>query len=100
MGMHTYVGGGMLIKHTQLRPLEHLQLRVRVEKPLHGADVLLVLEPREHLQVVERLGQIPAPAVNIIITSRSPVKRSSRRAGRTLAPHTSSRSAACSRAPC
>ena len=44
---------------TQLRPLKHLQLRVRVQQPLHGLDVLLVLEPRKHLQVVERFGEVP-----------------------------------------
>ena len=46
-------------RHTQLRPLEHLQLSMRVQQPLHSLDVLLVLEPRKYLEVIQRLGKIP-----------------------------------------
>lgn len=44
---------------TQLRSLEHLQFRMRVEKSLHRFDVLLVLESGKHIQVIQGLGQIP-----------------------------------------
>jgi hypothetical protein len=45
-------------KLTQLRPLKHLQLRVRVQKALDGLDVLLILEPSKDIQVIQSLGQV------------------------------------------
>lgn len=44
---------------TQLRPLKHLQLRMRVQKPLDSLNVLLILEPRKHIQIIQGLGQVP-----------------------------------------
>lgn len=38
--------------NTKLRPLKHLQLRMRIQQSLHSLDILLVLEPRKHLEVV------------------------------------------------
>lgn len=45
-------------KLTQLRPLKHLQLGVRVQKAFDCLNVLLVLEPGKDIQVIQRLGQV------------------------------------------
>lgn len=50
---------GGAIKLTELRPLKHLQFCMRVQEPLNGFDVLLVLKPRKYIQVIQRLVQVP-----------------------------------------
>lgn len=49
-------------KHTQLRPLKHLQFRMRVQQPFHRLDVFLVLKPGKHLQIIQCFGEIPSRA--------------------------------------
>lgn len=50
--------GSAKSKLTQLRPLEHLQLCMRVQKAFDCLNVLLILEPGKDVQVIQRLGQV------------------------------------------
>lgn len=43
--------------HTDLRPLELVQVLVRAEQALDGLDVLLLLEARKGVEVVDGLGE-------------------------------------------
>ena len=40
-------------------PLELVKLLVRAQEPLHRLDVLLLLEPRERVKVIDGLGEHP-----------------------------------------
>lgn len=56
---------------TQLRPLKHLQLRMRVQQPLHRLNILFILESRKDVQIIQRLGQVP-----IQLSQNPPVSKS------------------------
>lgn len=34
---------------TKLRPLKHLQLRMRIQQPLNCLNILFILKPRKHI---------------------------------------------------
>jgi hypothetical protein len=65
---HSKQRWGSAILLTQLRPLKHLQFRVRVQQPLNGLDVLFILEPRKHIQVIQCLIQVSVERSQISIS--------------------------------